>query len=48
MKTTYFKGDLAKYTGKILKLYGGTFYEVEIMEGRLLGKLLLVKNPPKN
>jgi len=45
--TTYFKGDLAKYTGKVFKKYGGTFYEVEILEGHLKGAKKVVTKAPK-
>lgn len=45
--TTYFKGDKAKYTGNVIELYGGRFYEVEMMEGWFKGKTKLVVNGPK-
>lgn len=40
---TYFKGDLAEFTGKTEKLYGGIFQEVVLLEGHLVGKTRLVK-----
>ena len=39
MKTTYFYGDLARYTGKTMTIHGGLFYEIEIVEGNLKGQL---------
>jgi hypothetical protein len=42
-KTTYFKGDLAEYTGKVEEIYGGTFREVVLIEGHLKGETRLVK-----
>lgn len=39
MKTTYFNGDLARYTGKTETIHGGLFYEIELLEGHLKGQL---------
>ena len=46
-QTTYFKGDKAEYTGKVLNLHGGTFYEVVMLEGHTKGQLKVVTNAPK-
>jgi len=35
---TYFKGDLAEFTGKIEEQHGGMFEEVELLEGHLKGE----------
>jgi len=39
--TFFFKGDLAKYTGKTEKLYGQIWLEAEILEGHREGDLVL-------
>lgn len=39
---TRFHGDLARFTGNIEQIYGGTFHEVRLMEGHLKGKTRLV------
>lgn len=44
--TTHFKGDKAVYTGKVESLHGGTFYEVELLEGYFKGSMRLVVAPP--
>ena len=44
---TYFKGDLAEYTGKSEDFYGKAFYEVLMLEGHLKGEMRVVPNPPK-
>ena len=44
---TYFKGDKAEYTGKVVVLHGGTFYEVVMLEGHMKGATKVVKNAPK-
>lgn len=44
--TTYVFGDKAAYTGKVVEAYGGTFYEVVMLEGHLEGQLKAVKQPP--
>ena len=41
----FFKGDRCEYTGKTVKLYGGVFYEVRLIEGHLKGETRLVKEP---
>lgn len=46
-QTTYFKGDKAEYTGKVLTLHGGTFYEVVMLEGHTKGQMKVVKDGPK-
>jgi hypothetical protein len=45
-KTTYFNGDQAEYTGVVLQIHGGTFYEVVMLEGIYKGQTKAVKNPP--
>lgn len=35
---TYYRGDEARYTGKTIEQHGGTFYEIEVVEGRLAGQ----------
>jgi hypothetical protein len=45
-KSTYFKGDLAQYTGKKEVIYGGVFYEILIFEGHLKGELKLTSKAP--
>jgi hypothetical protein len=47
MKTTYFYGDLARYTGKTMTIHGGMFYEIEILEGHLKGQLKVTQRAPK-
>lgn len=47
MATTYWKGDLARYTGKTETVAGQAFYEVEMLEGHLAGQKKLVANAPK-
>jgi len=44
--TTYIFGDKAAYTGNVMEIYGGTFYEVTMLEGHLKGQLKAVKQPP--
>ena len=39
---TYFKGDLAEYTGKTQYAYGGLYYEVRLLEGHQAGQLKYV------
>ena len=46
MKTTYFKGDKAEYTGKSETQHGGLFYEVIMLEGHLKGQSRWVVDPP--
>jgi len=47
MCKTYFKGDLAVYTGKSEIIYGGLFYEVLMCEGHLKGQIKHIKTPPQ-
>ena len=47
LNVTYFKGDAAEYTGKVLQLHGGTFYEVKMMEGVNKGQFKVVVNAPR-
>lgn len=42
----YVFGDRAAYTGKVVEAYGGTFYEVKMLEGHMEGQLKAVKQPP--
>tara|TARA_R110002126_G_scaffold259777_1_gene402780 strand:+ start:415 stop:603 length:189 start_codon:yes stop_codon:yes gene_type:complete len=42
----YIFGDRAEYTGRSVIAYGGTFYEVKMLEGHLQGQLKAVKQPP--
>ena len=42
----YVFGDRAAYTGKVVEAYGGTFYEVMMLEGHMAGQLKVVKQPP--
>ena len=44
--TTYIFGDRAAYTGKVVEAYGGTFYEVKMLEGHMEGQMKAVKQPP--
>jgi hypothetical protein len=45
--TTYFRGDLAQYTGKTMVLHGGLFYEILILEGHLKGQTKVTDRAPK-
>jgi hypothetical protein len=47
MQTTYFNGDLAQYTGKVMTLHGGLFYEIVILEGHMKGKTKVTQRAPK-
>ena len=42
-EVTYFKGDKAEYTGKVVNVYGGTFNEIKMLEGTKKGEKLLKK-----
>ena len=44
--TTYWKGDKVEYTGKVEQLYGGTFYEIRLLEGHMVGQTKLTPKPP--
>ena len=46
MKTCYFKGDLAKYTGNTFTIHGGLFYEIELLEGHLKGQTKVTQRAP--
>jgi hypothetical protein len=46
MKTCYFKGDLAKYTGRSVVLHGGLFYEIELIEGHRKGERVVTQRAP--
>ena len=46
--TTYWKGDAAKYTGKVEHRYGGVFYEIEMLEGHLKGQTRLSSENVRN
>ena len=47
MKTTYFKGDLAEYTGVTMMLHGGLFYEIKLLEGHLKGQTKVTQSAPQ-
>lgn len=44
--TIYYKGDLARYTGKTKVMHGGTFYEVEMLNGHMRGALKVTVRAP--
>jgi hypothetical protein len=44
---TYWCGDRAVYTGTVVNLHGGLFYEIQLVEGHLAGEKKLVSKPPK-
>ncbi len=44
---TYFKGDRAIYTGKVMQLHGATFYEIKMLEGHMAGQLKVVRAAPQ-
>lgn len=44
---TYWKGDLAIYTGKSQELHGATFYELRLLEGHRKGRNVVTQNAPK-
>lgn len=46
-KTTYRNGDKIRYTGKSETLYGGLFYEYEILDGHKKGQKGLTQQAPK-
>lgn len=46
--TTYWKGDKAEYTGKVLQLHGATFYELRLLEGHRKGELVVTQHMPKS
>ena len=45
--TTYWKGDLAKYTGNSQELHGETCYELELLEGHRKGDNVWTYRAPK-
>lgn len=47
MQTTYFKGDLAEYTGKTQEFAGGTIYELKLLEGHLKDQKRWTVRPPQ-
>ncbi|MFX1767940.1 hypothetical protein PWP93_36330 [Paraburkholderia sp. A1RI-2L] len=46
MKTCYWHGDLARYTGKTLTIHGGLFFEIELLEGHMKGQLKVTQRAP--
>src|SRR5262249_18713624 len=44
---TYWKGDRAEYTGKSDEIAGGTFYELELMEGHRKGEKVWTSHAPQ-
>ncbi len=44
--TTYYKGDLAKYTGNTQTIHGGLFYELVYLEGHNIGKSVVTQRSP--
>jgi hypothetical protein len=44
---TVWKGDKAVYTGNVVKLHGGTFFEIQMLEGHLKGQLRLTTAKPE-
>ena len=47
MKTCYWKGFLAEYTGKSSIIHGGRFYEIRIIEeGPYLGQIKVTQRAP--
>lgn len=47
VETIYWKGDLARYTGKSETIHGGVFYEIELLEGHLKGQTKVTQRQPK-
>ena len=39
---TYWKGNLARFTGKEIDLYGAHWLEVELLEGHKQGEKILI------
>ena len=46
MQTTYWNGDLARYTGKTMTLHGGLFYHVKMTDGRFAGQIKVTMTAP--
>ena len=44
--TTYWRGDLAEYTGTTKVVAGGTFHELRLLEGSRKGKTVLTQTAP--
>lgn len=47
MKTIYWHGDRASYTGRTEELHGAVFHEIKMMEGHLKGILKLTQRAPR-
>lgn len=47
MQTTYFKGDLAEYTGNSQLFAGTTIYEIKLLEGHLKDETRWTVRPPQ-
>ncbi|MBK8583269.1 MAG: hypothetical protein IPL86_16070 [Flavobacteriales bacterium] len=47
MSTTYWRGDLARYTGNTSTAHGVLWYEIEMLEGHLKGQKKVTRDPPK-
>jgi hypothetical protein len=45
-KQFYYKGDLARYTGRSEILYGGKFFQFILLEGKDKGQLKLTSRCP--
>jgi hypothetical protein len=43
----YFKGDAFVYTGKSEMIYGGVFYQIEMIEGHQKGEKKWIAKSPK-
>lgn len=46
MSTTYWRGDLARYTGNTSVAHGVLWYEIEMLEGHLKGQKKVTRDPP--
>lgn len=42
----YWKGDKARYTGKVSEAHGATWYELELLEGHRKGEIVVVLESP--
>ena len=47
-KKTYWHGDLAEYTGKTIRMHGGIFYEIRMLEGHLIGQTKYTQKVPQH
>lgn len=45
--TCYWRGDLARYTGRSQFLHGAKFYEIVMIAGHLRGELKLTLRAPR-